>query len=176
MATEPLPTEPTLPFLRINDYHVIQFSLETDSRHYRACFPKMQNRYFEAGNFKENTYILDVNCWKFPIVDVVNLGRSWSILGILFGGDFRPKYREVRVKYIYGPPIHLTFDEARKEVVELICRKIWFSKTQDRESQKSFRARMAKCENMRDLIVGRRDPDPKGTYIGGISFYGEWVG
>jgi hypothetical protein len=174
MAIEPIPSEPTLPFLRVNRYHVARFSLESRYERiaYELGFPQMLKDDFDKGIFKEDTCIFDVNCWKFPVLDVVSLGQSRSIINFLRN----PCVKWVKIQYIYGPPSKLTFDEAREEVVELICRKIWFSKTQDRESQKSFRARMAKCENMRDLIVGRRDPDPRGTYIGGISFYGEWVG
>jgi hypothetical protein len=174
MATELTPIEPTLPFLRINEYHVYRFSLDDpyEKKVYAMSFPQMLKADFDDGCFKEEAFIIDTNCWKFPIRDVVCLGTSRSV------GNFlrNPFVKRVKVKYIYGPPVKLTFDKAREEVVELICRKTWFSKTQDRESQESFRTRMAKCENMRDLIVGRRDPNPKGTYIGGISFYGGWVG
>jgi hypothetical protein len=130
---------------------------------------------FADGRFKEDAYIVDIDCWKFPIADVISTGRNWNFWDIMFLSAFGRK-QKVKVKYIYHTPTKLTFDEAREEIVELICKRGWFSKTQDRESEKSFRARMAKCVNMHDLIVGRKDPDPKGTYIGGISFYGEWVG
>lgn len=174
MAIELVPSTPTLPFLRINKYQAKLFLIDDQNgrKSYEMSFSKMLESAFKDGRFKEDAYIIDINGWKFPIRDVENLGRSWSCWDIFWD----PFTKWIKVKYAYDTPIQLTFDEAREEIVELICRKRWFSKTQDRESQKSFRARMAKCENMRDLIVGRRDPDPKGTYIGGISFYGEWVG
>jgi hypothetical protein len=174
MATDPIPTEPAVPFLRMNRFHVLRFSLENSQAKeaYIMGFPRMLKSDFDDGRFKENACIIDINCWKFPICDVVNIGPSRDLAGLLRN----PFVKRVKVRYVYDRPIKLGFEEARDEIVELICGRRWFSKNQDRESQKSFRARMAKCENMHDLIMGRRDPDPKGTYIGGISFYGEWVG
>lgn len=168
--------KPTLPFLRLNKYHVARFSLEEPEFRwvYNQSYPKMRRRDYEASRFKEDACIIDINCKKFPILDVVNLGKSYAFWDVVLQQDM------VKVKYIYDTPVQLTFEQAREEVVELICRKRWFSKTQDRESQKQFRERMALCENMRDLILGRRNTDPKTNkrfhWIGVISFYGEWVG
>lgn len=168
--------EPVLPFLRFNKHHVCGFSVD-DPEHksmYMSRFLKMRKIDFDAGRFKESATIIDAHCRKFPILDVVSLGPSFNFWDIVLGQN------RVRIKYIFGPPIHLTFDQAREEVVELICNKRWFSKTQDRESQKNFRARMALCNTMQELIIGYRATDPKlrrlYNYIGGISFYGEWVG
>jgi hypothetical protein len=169
-------SEPTLPFLRVNKYHVAGFNLEdaTSRSSYRSMIKKMRRPFFEVGRFKEDSYIIDIDCKKFPILDVVSLGPSRNLWDVIFGQDY------VKVQYIFGPPVQLTFDQVREEVVELICSKRWFSKTQDRESEKQFRERMALCENMNDLIMGRRNTDPKTNkrfhWIGVISFYGEWVG
>lgn len=176
MTIVAVPVEPSLPFVRMNSHHIAGFSLkDPDGRMaYKWLFPKMRKEFFDDGRFKEHAVIIDANCWKFPIRDVVNLGNSrnfWDI--VLFE-------RRVKVQYLYETPIKLSFEQARQEIVELICSKGWFSKTQDRESEKQFRERMASCDNMRDLIVGRPNTDPKSRkrfqWIGGVSFYGEWVG
>ena len=134
----------------------------------------MRKDFFEGGRFKENAVIIDANCWKFPIHNVVNLGKSHDFWDVVF---FE---KRIRIEYLYGPPIKLSFDEARSEIVELICSKRWFSKTQDRESEEQFRERMALCQNMSELIEGRPNTDPKTRkryqWIGGLSFYGNWVG
>jgi hypothetical protein len=168
--------EPTLPFLRLNKYHVAAFKFDDSVERslFKRTFPKMRRPEFESGRFKEDAYFIDITCTKFPILDVVCLGPSRNLWDVIFGQDY------VKVQYIFGAPVQLTFDQAREEVVELICSKRWFSKTQDRESEKQFRERMALCENMNDLIMGRRNTDPKTNkrfhWIGVISFYGEWVG
>lgn len=174
------PTEPTLPFLRMNDYHILCVSNgmgKFQDLDYENHFLKMSSRSFVEGKYKENACIIDSNCWKFPIHTVVRIGKSWDFWTVLW--RLRPR-GEIKVRYIYDTPIKLTFEEARHEIVELICKKRWYNKTQDRESQKSFRARMALCENMHDLIIGRPDAGPKIRkrvhWIGGISYYGEWVG
>jgi hypothetical protein len=176
MKTVPVPTEPMLPFLRMNKYHVAGFSLHDPytKKDYEESIPKMRKTDFEIHRFKEDACIIDVNCWKFPIRDVVSLGPSRDFWDIFW------RKNRVKVQYLYDKPIQMTFEQARDEVVELICSKRWFSKTQDRESEKQFRERMTMCENMYDLIVGRRNPDAKSMkrfqWIGGISHYGEWVG
>lgn len=168
--------EPALPFLRLNQFHVAGFRTDNSEEKslFARTFPKMRKPEFDAGRFKYNANIIDINCRKFPILDVVNLGPSRNFWDIVTRQDY------IKVKYIFGPPIQLTFDEAREVIVELICSKRWFGNTQDRETQKSFRVRMALCENMHELIVGYRATDPKlrrlYNYIGGIYFYGEWVG
>ena len=129
---------------------------------------------FADGRFKENACIVDVNCRKFPVLDVVGLGRGGTLWERLFD---RPR---VKVRYVYDEPVQLEFEQARSEIVELICNRRWFNKTQDRESEKQFRERMARCCNMRDLILGAPNTDPASIrryqWIGGLSFYGEWVG
>jgi hypothetical protein len=176
MTTAAVPAEPMLPFVRLNRHHVAGFRLDDPYRKkaYELGFPKMLESDYEDGRFKQNAWIIDVDCCKFPIRDVVNLGPSRDFWEILW------RKKRVKVKYLYDAPIKLTFEEARDEIVELICSKGWFSKTQDRESEKQFRERMALCDNMHDLIAGRPNTDPKSRkrfqWIGGISFYGEWVG
>jgi hypothetical protein len=168
--------EPSWPFLRLNWHHIARFSLQNSDEKavYRSLFLKMQEKDLEDGRFKEGASIIDINCRRFPVHDVVNLGPSRDFWDFVWGK------KKVKVQYVYDTPIQLTFNEAREEIVELICERRWFSKTQDRESQKQFRERMALCENMHDLIVGRPNTDPKTRrrfqWIGGISFYGEWVG
>ncbi len=164
--------EPTEPYLRMNKYHVTQ--RWTEDLYYNPRFNWTYKSDFEAGRFKDDASIIDVDCRKFPILGVEYLGRLLSLWD-LFGAMHRVKF-----KYILGEPIQLTFDEARAEVVDLICKNRWHRQTQDRETEANFRERMGLCENMYDFIVGRRSDDKdmrkRWNWIGGISFYGEWVG
>lgn len=176
MAIVDAPAEPSAPFLRMNAYHVVGFS--KDNKDIRRLsedgYFTFNKRYLELGKIKEGTFIIDLECWKFPILDIQVLGPYWDLW------DAFGHRNLVKVKYLYGTPTQLSFDQAREEVVELIVRMRWYSKTQDRESEKQFRERMSLCENMQDLIIGKPNTDPltrkRYQWIGGISFYGEWVG
>jgi hypothetical protein len=169
-------SSPAIPFLMIRDLSISRFSLSDryEKLSYKDGFLHVFERDFEQRKLEQNIKIIDIDCWEFPIIDVLNLGRRWELWSML-GSNSR-----VKVRYIYDTPVKVTFEQAREEIVELICRKRWFSKTQDHESEKQFRERMALCENMRDLIIGRPNTDPKTRkrfhWIGGISFYGERVG
>ena len=117
----------------------------------------MRTSAFLKGKFKEDAVVIDVNCRKFPVLDVVKLGRSWNLFDLI-----EPDGR-IRVEYIYGMPIQMTFNEARHEIVELICGKRWHGQTGGNE--KSFREQRAACRDMKDFMSGRY----------GIGFYGKWV-
>ncbi|HVR89832.1 MAG TPA: hypothetical protein VHG29_01905 [Novosphingobium sp.] len=108
--------------------------------------------------------MIDVKCRKFPVLDVILIRRSWNPFTWPFHLLCPGKYdSEIKVKYIYDEPIQLTFDEARAEIVDLICGRRWHGQTGGNE--KSFRESRAQCKDMRDFLVGRY----------GIGFYGRWM-
>jgi hypothetical protein len=171
--TQPVSLQPRRPFLVMNQHHVTKFVNPP------RALESIQGYAFENGRFRENAYIIDINCRKFPLVGAVKKGwhRHWAtLLSNLF---YPPAKRFYKFDFIVGEPQPLSFEEAREEIVELICAKGWFSKTEDRESQRQFRERMEMCENMHDLIMGRPNADPKSKkrfhWIGGIHGYGESV-
>jgi hypothetical protein len=120
----------------------------------RSYFNKATLRGFENGRFKENARVIDANCMKFPILDVVSLGRSlWPL-------DLLSRHHLIRVRYHYDLPTQLTFDEARKEVCDLITERGWY--TQGWENREEFVKRSLGCQNMAE-------------FMNTISFYGKWV-
>lgn len=136
--------EPEWPLLMFNDKYVRKpWS--------RKRFHIVSEEDLKKGKFKDNLIIIDVNCLKFPVLDVVDLGRKlWSL-------DFFAPARLHRIKYIYGPPQQLSFDDARKEVCGLIVRKRWHV----HERRDQFLERCDGYRTMKDLIDS-------------ISFYGSW--
>jgi len=175
MGNVPVQIEPRQPFVRMNRYHIKRFPLapgrlwSNDRR-----FSTMFRDDFEDGRFKEDASIIDVNCMKFPIDDVINLGSGGVLWERLFE---KPR---VKVQYFYGSPIQLSFKEARNEIIELICTHGWFSKTQDGETERQFRERMMRCNDMEELLLGapNNDENSKKRYqwIGGVAFFGKDVG
>jgi hypothetical protein len=168
--------EPEVPFLRYNEYHVLRFDRSTSEGRslYIQLYLKMRRGDYELGRFKEKAYVMDANCRKFPILDVINLGKSFDIADLIFNQD------KVKVKYIFDTPIQLTFEQAREEIVEHICSKTWLRRPGQREGEQKFRERMGMCENMHELIMGRRIYDKvlnrRFHWIGVISHHGDWVG
>lgn len=140
--------EPEYPFALLNQHHIVvpsSYGLKV-----------MGERAYHRGFFKENAVLIDVNCRRYEVLDVLKLGRSWHPL------HWFSKDPKIRVKYVFGEPIQLTFDDARQEIVDLICSRRWHGQTGGTE--KSFRATRAQCKDMRDFLVGEY----------GISFYGKW--
>jgi hypothetical protein len=141
---------PKYPLALMNRHHIVAFDRV-------EWLNKMRTSAFLKGRFKENAVVIDVNCRKFPVLDVIKLGRSWNPFDLI-----EPDVR-IRIKYIYGEPTQLTFDEARDEIVNLICGRRWHGQTGGNE--KSFREQRAACKDMRDFLVGKY----------GVGFYGKWV-
>lgn len=119
-----------------------------------VCVQIMSEPGFLKGRFKENALAIDVDCRKFAVKDVINLGRPWNPL------LWSWRHKMIRVRYVFGEPDQLTFDEARSEYVELVCRKRWWSASY--ENEQKFRKRNAGYTNMRELL------EP-------VSFAGKWV-
>jgi hypothetical protein len=145
---------PKYPFAIMNRHYILVPYKE-------ALFYEVGERAFERGLFKEDAVVIDVNCRKFPVIEVIKLRRTWGLL-YLFPKMFL-RDRHLKVKYLFGEPTQLTFDEARTEIVELVCRRKWYSQTGGTE--KHWRESRAKYTNMYDFLTG--------TY--GVGFYGKWV-
>jgi hypothetical protein len=151
-------SNPKSPFVLMNHHHIVK-----NDKSYSINI--VGEKAFHRGKFRENAVVIDLNCRKFPIFDVVRLGLTW--FGSYWNPLTWPSYlffrnsfdTEIVVKYLYGDPIQLTFDEARAEIEELICRRRWYGQTG--ETEKQFRKRSAKCKNMAEFLEG-------------ISFYGRW--
>ena len=144
---ETLGSGPRIPCLVMNQYYMVGW---TDGGSTRI----MSERGFLNGRFKEGAVAIDVECRKFPVVDVINLGRPWNPL------IWSWRHKMIRARYFFGPAVQLTFDEARKEIVDLVCRRGWWSASYENEQQ--FKARNAEYTNMPDLLKT-------------ISFKGKWV-
>ena len=103
---------------------------------------------YALGWFREPCFAIDSQCRRYPLLDVRSHGLAWTIMNISRG---RGNYgRLLRVEYVFGLPEQLTFDQAREEFVESVCRNRWW--TASNENQKQFRERNTKYLNMVDLI------------------------
>jgi hypothetical protein len=142
--------QPEYPFVLLNHYHIVM-------PYNRRSLYLMTLAGFTSGKFKKDAAVIDVNCRKFPVLDVINLGRSWNPF------EWIGKSTIIRVKYVYGDPVQMSFNEARDEIVNLICGRRWHGQTGG--SEKHFRETRAACKDMRDFLDGEY----------GISFYGKWV-
>jgi hypothetical protein len=152
---KPQPGYPKMPFVLMNRHHIILFGQSTLT--FDGTWKVMGEQAFLRGKFKEDAVAIDVDCKKYPLLDVVNLGKSWNPLD-LFAVD-----RAIKVRYVFGEPVQLTFDEARHEIVELICSRKWYGQTGGTE--KHFRQTRAQARDMREFLIGRY----------GIGFYGRWM-
>jgi hypothetical protein len=129
--------------------------------HKEWLFYEVGERAFEKGFFKEDAVVIDVNCRKFPVIDVIKVRRIWGLL-YLFPKIFVLD-RHIKVKYIFGEPTQLTFEEARREIVELVCSRKWYGQTGGTE--KGWRESRSTQKDMRDFLTGEY----------GVGFYGRWV-
>lgn len=146
---------PNIPFVLMNRHHILLF--DRGSFLLDGSWKKMGERAFQRGHFKEDAFAIDVDCKKYKLLDVINLGRTWNFWGFL------AKDPLIRVKYVYGDPVQLSFEEARHEIVELICSRKWYSQTGG--SEKHFRETRAQAKGMKEFLVGEY----------GIGFYGRWM-
>jgi hypothetical protein len=125
------------PILRINERGVLRVKKANKLK-------RMPEPYFERGGFKGNTSILDLNCQKFDVLNIRKLRRSWD-LDYLLG-----PHKMYVVDYEIGPPIQLSFEQARDMVMELIIEKRWYA--QGGESREQFTKRFMSYRSMREVI------------------------
>jgi hypothetical protein len=108
----------------------------------------INQRWYYEGTLKKDTYVLDLECRKWQILDVVLLRKSYDITTLLFKSQ--QKYRHFKVRYVYGPPVQLTFEEAKSEIVERVCVKRWYRQISMKEHH--LRERIAQCKNAEELF------------------------
>jgi hypothetical protein len=139
--------EPRYPFMIMNRHYIAA----PDRDHVIDYMPL---HVFENGRFKEKAVVIDILCRRFAVRDVINVGRVWNPL------NWSWKFKKIKVKYVYGPPKQLTFEQARSEYIELVCKRGWFS--QDYENEAQFRQRVGQIETMENLLDS-------------ISYLGKWL-
>jgi hypothetical protein len=144
------PEEPQYPFLIMNQHFMCLYRKSI----MLGLHNKLTTKGFKNGRFKEKAVVIDINCMQFRVIDVLNLGRSLWPLHLL------SRHKLIKVKYIYGEPVQLTYEEARHEIVELICRRGWY--TEVWQNEKQFRETRAQCKDMAELLES-------------VSFFGKWV-
>ncbi|HEX8483146.1 MAG TPA: hypothetical protein VF650_14715 [Allosphingosinicella sp.] len=96
--------------------------------------------------------MIDSKCRKFEILDVRAGRRAFDLFGLLWK---RPMYV---AEYTLGPPVQLSFQEARDFVIDLIVRRRWY--LQGHETRPKFIQRSGSYGSMKE-------------FIGAISLYGE---
>lgn len=149
--------EPTYPFALLNEYHVI---VPHTLKQHRI----MGENALINGKFKKGASVIDVNCQRFPILDVTKKRISFNPLNIVPYVILPNKYDKIiLVEYMYDNPIQLSFDEARNEIVDLICLHGWYRQTGGTEKQ--FRETRGLARNMSEFLTGEY----------GVGFYGDWV-
>jgi hypothetical protein len=145
--------QPNLPYILFHPKFLWKFSGE----HFEN---EMSERSLETGWWRAgDCFTVDIECRKFPLLDVKNLGAAWT-LSNLFNWGSRKKYRLFKVQYVFGEATQLTFERARDDFVEYVCQRRWWSASYETEAQ--FRARNATYTNMRDLMkpVGLKGKRP----------------
>jgi hypothetical protein len=108
----------------------------------------INQRWYHEGVMKRDSYVLDRNCQKWPIEDVILVRKSFDLLSIIVP-RWR-KYWKFKVKYVYGSPVQLTFEEAKSEIIERACLKRWYRRLNLKED--AFREKIAGCQNTDELF------------------------
>lgn len=98
-----------------------------------------------ASGFEGTTSIIDVNCRKSDVLKIEKQRRSWDLLYFLGG-----PHKMYVVDYEIGPPTHLSFDQAKNILIELILRKRWYA--QGGESRDEFTERFRSYESMKEIM------------------------
>jgi hypothetical protein len=131
------PREPKFPFILMNRYYI-----HNPMR--LGMLYVISEKEFRDKRLIENTVVIDVQCRRFDVLDIVRIGRNFNPL------HYSCKHRMIRVKYVYSEPVQLSFDEARQEYMELVCSRRWYRETHESEAQ--FRARNAEYADMGELL------------------------
>jgi hypothetical protein len=116
-----------------------------DSKRYYYWINK---RWYYDGVMKQGVFIFDADCQKWSIEDVILVRKSFDLTSIIFP-RWR-KYRKFKVRYVYGRPVQLTFEETKSEIIERVCAKRWYRQLNLNED--AFREKIAGCQNTDDLF------------------------
>jgi hypothetical protein len=166
---------PRIPYLVMNNSYACRL---TGERGFQKWNQTIRQCALNDGRFKEDAFIIAIECKKYVVTDAIKLGFCFSpyeFFGI-FNMLSSRKNRVYDFEFLTEPLESLTFEQAREQIIEHICKYRLLHGSG--EGEKTFRTRMARCENMSELLVGRPNTDPKTIkkfqWIGGISFYGKW--
>jgi hypothetical protein len=132
-------SEPKRPFLLFHPKFVCKYGN-------KAWEYELYRDVYELGWFRENCWAIDVDCRRYDLLDVVILRRSWSI----FNFPWFVNNPVIKVKYVFGPPEQLIFDQARDIFIEYCCDRRWWGASYETEAQ--FRKRNAQYTNMREFM------------------------
>ncbi len=131
--------QPTRPYLLFHPRFIAEKGHE--KIHY-----EIEEALLSTDVFKEPSFAIDVDCRKFRLKDVA---KRRDIYAVWNWPGFR-RNKLIYVDYIFDPPEQLTFEQARDEFVEYVCKKRWWSDSYENEEQ--FRARNAKYTSMAEVI------------------------
>lgn len=135
------PKMPTKPYLLFHPKFVETFNGES-----WEC--QMYQGYFALGWFKEDCFVIDSECRKFPLLDVISHGLACTIWNLLPG---KHGYgRLINVEYVFGEPVQMEFGDIRDLYVERIF--AMRKSGQNGETPEQFRARNNKYTNIIDFI------------------------
>lgn len=108
----------------------------------RETFRTVTQDELRKGEFKKDLRIIDVDCLRFPVLDALEMGQAmWPFW-------FLTRKRPHRIRFVYGEPTQLSFDEAREEICELVIRKRWHRY----ETREQFLARSNDCKTMDEFL------------------------
>jgi hypothetical protein len=167
--------KPERPFLVFNHYHICIFekwipwhvSLRVQIANYfvkkyvrlgRNLHDLVSQNAFKKGRFFKDAIIIDINGRRFPVLGVIKGKRHRNIFN-LWGLLRGPNGYRFHFEFVTGEPTQITLDEARIEIVDLICSRRWAGQTGG--SPAEFRKYQLTKKNMAEFIEG-------------ISFYGRW--
>jgi hypothetical protein len=147
---------PQIPFLVLNEQYIMRF----DGR--RVSSEAIRGFAFDDGRFKKDAMVYDVDCRKFPVTGAVKQGWSMGFKGLhaLLNVFYPPPKRFYNFEFLVGEPEQLTFEQAREEIIEHICRRRWanqMGKTPD-ILRKDYAAKATMAELIEGIGFLGKDP------------------
>lgn len=104
----------------------------------------MPETFFTGGGFRSATYMIDSQCRKYEVLDVKAGRQAFDLFRLLW------KHPMYVVEYELGPPVQLSFEEARDGVIDLIVRHRWY--LQGHETRPKFVQRSGSYGSMKEFI------------------------
>jgi hypothetical protein len=149
-------TAPSCPFLVMNRYYMTVFNNR------KIWTESIRGFAFDAGRFKEDAIIIDADCRKFQVIGARKRGWSFGFGGLnaLLNVFYPHTKRFYDFDFLVGQPEHLTFEQARHEIVEHVCARRWASKAGG--TPENFRRHHAQQTNIIGVMnsIGFLGKDP----------------